>query len=207
MDEYGLKVYCGAQGAGKTLSAIRYVKSLCYAYPAAILVTNVLINDLPCWTEVYEYEGIEDLFRYSNGTHGVIYLIDEIHLEFNSLESKNIPISTVTEVSQLRKQRKVIVGTSQVAMRIAKPLREQFDYLIDCSNIFGVIQVNRMYDNNTIVQNEAGELDLDNSKSDLSIWIHDWRQYVNYDTFAKMRRYTRDISAQLKKYDEELYKK
>lgn len=43
------------------------------------------------------------------GIDGVIYFIDEIHLEFNSLESKNVPIEIMVEISQQRKQRKHIV--------------------------------------------------------------------------------------------------
>lgn len=202
---FGLKVFCGNQGAGKTLSAIRYVKQLCREFPAAILITNVKIWDLPCWTQCYQYNGVEDLFTYENGRNGIIFFIDEIHLEFNSLESKNIPISTITEISQMRKQRKMIIGTSQVAKRIAKPLREQFDKLVDCRNYFGVFQLNAVYDNEQIVQDEEGEINLDKSKCDKSYFFHSWKDYTCYDTFAKMRKYTRDIQQTLKKYDERLY--
>ena len=55
----------------------------------------------------------------------MLYFIDELHLELNSLESKNIDIDVMVEISQQRKQRKHIVGTSQVYMRLAKPIREQ----------------------------------------------------------------------------------
>ena len=58
---------------------------------------------------VVEYDGIDCLKEIENGEEGVLYLIDEIHLEFNSLESKNIPIEVIIEISQQRKQRKHIV--------------------------------------------------------------------------------------------------
>ena len=86
----GLLVFCGAQGEGKTLSAVQYVRELSWEYPKMILVTNVEIKDLCPSVKVYDYDGIDCLTRYENGYEGVVYLIDEIHLEFNSLESKNI---------------------------------------------------------------------------------------------------------------------
>lgn len=79
-------------GYGKTLSAVQYVVKLAHAYPKSILVTNVAINREafpPCY-DVREYNGLDDLKDICNGEYGVIYLIDEIHLELNSLESKNI---------------------------------------------------------------------------------------------------------------------
>jgi len=108
-DPEGLLVFCGGQGSGKTLSAVQYVKKLCIEYPRAILVTNVKIEGLPAHTAVVDYDGIKSLTSHANGYAGVIYFIDEIHLEFNSLESKNVPIEVMIEVSQQRKQRKHIV--------------------------------------------------------------------------------------------------
>ena len=92
MREDGLLIFCGAQGSGKTLSAVQYVKKLCSEYPSAILCTNVEIRGLNPETVVIPYDGLDCLKNLENGYAGVIYLIDEIHLEFNSLESKNIDI-------------------------------------------------------------------------------------------------------------------
>lgn len=113
-DPDGLLVFCGPQGSGKTLSAVQYCKKLLEQYPACKFVTNVAIEGLPEYTEVIEYNGLETLMDISNGYAGVLYLIDELHLEFNSLESKSISIEEMTEFAQQRKQRKHIVGTSQV---------------------------------------------------------------------------------------------
>lgn len=105
----GLLVFCGPQGSGKTLSAVQYVRELCEFYPKAILCTNTKILGLPKTTRIIEYNGLESLTKIENGEQGVIYFIDEIHLEFNSLESKNVPIEVMVEISQQRKQRKHIV--------------------------------------------------------------------------------------------------
>lgn len=182
-------VFCGSQGSGKTLSAVQYVKKLCEEYPRAVLVTNVKIDGLPAHTAVVEYDGIESLVKHSNGYAGVIYFIDEIHLEFNSLESKNIPIEVMVEVSQQRKQRKHIVGTSQVYMRMAKPLREQIHNVVLCKNFFKVIQFNRLIDGENTYE-ENGKLHIETMKR--VFWFHSPKLYGCYDTYAKMKRYSKE---------------
>lgn len=195
----GLMIFCGEQGSGKTLSAVQYVKKLCNEYPKAILVTNVDIAGLPEDTEVIEYTGIESLTHVENGMFGVIYLIDEIHLEFNSLESKNIDIEVMVEVSQQRKQRKHIVGTTQVYGRLAKPFREQIRDVVLCSNFCHVLQFNKLIDG-TKSREENGKLVTDTCRS--YAWFHSPSLYTAYDTYAKMRRYRREWRGRsVKRYD------
>ena len=135
------------------------------------------------------YDGIECIKDLSNGIEGVLYLIDEIHLEFNSLESKNIPIEIMVEVSQQRKQRKHIVGTSQVYMRLAKPLREQIDTVVICKNYLQCIQYNTIINGKTAVENN-GKLIADVLHK--FVWFHKPSLYDSYDTYAKMRRYRKE---------------
>ena len=53
-----------------------------------------------------EYDGLDCLKYINNRDLGVVFFIDELHLELNSLESKNIDIDVMVEISQQRKQRK-----------------------------------------------------------------------------------------------------
>ena len=140
----GIWVFCGAQGSGKTLSAVKCVKRLLRDYPKAIVCSNISLRDVPC-VPFTDYEQIKTL---SNDEKGVIFLIDEIHVLWNSLESKNIPISEMAIFSQMRKARRVIIGTSQVYGRIAKPIREQLKLAIKCKSYFKYLQVNKIVDPN-----------------------------------------------------------
>lgn len=185
----GLLMFCGAQGAGKTLSAVQYVRDLSWTYPKVVICTNVDIEGLNPVCRVVEYDGLHCLTSIENGYEGVIYLIDEIHLEFNSLESKNIPIEVMVEVSQQRKQRKHIVGTSQQFMRLAKPFREQVRNLVLCRNILGCIQINKLVDGDTIHEKD-GHIQMEVKKR--SIWFHTPDLYDSYDTYKKMRRYRKE---------------
>lgn len=188
-DPEGLMIFCGPQGSGKTLSAVQYCLKIIDRYPGCKFVTNVEISGLPDTLEVIEYDGLDSLFNVSNGYAGVLYLIDEIHLEFNSLESKNMSIEEMTEFAQQRKQRKHIVGTSQVFMRLAKPLREQIKNVVLCKNYFGLIQRNQLIDGTTAIENN-GKLEctcLGNYW-----WFHCPELYACYDTYAKMKRYKKE---------------
>lgn len=105
----GIWIYSGAQGSGKTLNNINL-----YGIPHEI------------------YTGFECFDKYNNGSKGIVYVIDEIQSLFSSLESKNVPLSQLTVWSQNRKNRRVILGTSQRFSRIQKPIREQCIYHIEC---------------------------------------------------------------------------
>lgn len=185
----GLLVFCGEQGSGKTLSAVQYVKKVVQEYPDCILCTNVQIDGLPEDLKVIEYNGLDCLKNLENGYYGVLYLIDEIHLEFNSLESKNIDIEVMIEVSQQRKQRKHIVGTSQVYGRLAKPFREQIKNVVLCTNYFKVLQRNLLIDGSKS-REEDGKLITETTKS--FYWFHHPDLYNSYDTYAKMKRYKKE---------------
>lgn len=182
----GITVFCGAQGSGKTLSAVQFIEKLTFDYPQAILVTNTEMKNINFMTEVREYTGLDCLLDIENGEKGVIYFIDEIHLEMNSLESKNLSMDVIVELSQQRKQRKLIVGTSQVFMRMAKPLREQIKHVILCKNYFHVLQFNRYIDNEYAYEKD-GKLVSDRSK--VYWWFHSPSLYNSYNTYAKMKRY------------------
>lgn len=188
-DPEGLLIFCGPQGSGKTLSAVQYCKKILEQYPDCIFVSNVAIDGLPDSVQQVEYDGLDTLMNISNGYAGVLYLIDEIHLEFNSLESKNMSIEEMTEFAQQRKQRKHIVGTSQVFMRLAKPLREQIKSVVLCQNYLGLIQHNQLIDGTTAVE-EGGKLRCDVKGN--YWWLHTPNLYSCYDTYAKMKRYKKE---------------
>ncbi len=181
-DPSGLMIFCGPQGSGKTLSAVKYCREVLHRYPKCKFVSNVDIKGV----ESIPYNGLDSLFNVSNDMKGVLFLIDEIHLEFNSLESRNISIEEMIEFSQQRKQRKHIVGTSQVYMRLAKPLREQIKDVVLCKNMGGVLQHNILIDGENS-REEGGKFIGEVRKH--FFWFHTPELYSCYDTYAKMQRY------------------
>lgn len=214
-DPDGILVFCGAQGQGKTLSAVSYLYRLCLRYPEVCVCTNVGLVDTTDCTFCYGlhdnsledarvqrwlaaragfanpiscvvYDSVDRLTDVNNGYAGVLYLIDEMHLEFNSLESKQMNSNIFYQVSQQRKQRKHIVGTSQVFTRLAKPFREQFKYLVQCRCFFGVLQYNRLVDALDCTEDSDGHVVVGKSKP--FFWLHDPKIYAMYDTLQTITR-------------------
>lgn len=181
----GFQVYIGRQGSGKTISAVRHVIELKKRYPAALVITNLNLNVK--W-DYRQFSTIDELVQLlvdvHNGKYGVIYLIDEIHTYFNSLESKGIPPYIFTEISQQRKGHKLIIGTSQLFMRIAKPFREQCDNMISCDTWFGVFTRNRAYDGMTLEVDYDGSLIGDIRRK--GYFWHDRELRNSYDTYQKV---------------------
>lgn len=183
----GIWVFCGSQGSGKTLSAVKCCRELLKAYPKAIVCSNIALRDIPC-VPFTDYEQIKTL---SNDEKGVIFLIDEIHVLWNSLESKNIPISEMAVFCQMRKARRVILGTSQVYGRIAKPIREQLKYAIKCKSYFKYLQINKIVDPNGDDCKGEKDGELDGELVHTSWFFHRPSDYQAYDTFAKVERIER----------------
>lgn len=187
----GIWCFCGAQGSGKTLSAVKTLKALCKEYPRAIVCSNLTIKGLAC--DVIPFTDYSQLSTLSNGIHGIIFLIDEIHVLWNSLESKNIPISEMAIFSQMRKDRRVILGTSQVYSRIAKPIREQLRYVIKCRNILKYLQINQVIDPNADGYTGEKDGELEGELIQTSWFFHKPDDYSAYDTLNKIERIQRKI--------------
>lgn len=185
----GLTVFIGAQGSGKTLSAVNYVYRLMEAYPKCMLVSNLELRDYPLDDHrVFPFYNNDDFARYSNGDKGVIFLVDEIQLYLNSLESKNINLEVVAQIAQQRKQRKHIVATSQLFGRLAKPLREQFNSIVVCKNLFGCIQRNSLIMRDSITDMDGSGQAVEGTVAEKFWWVHTPDMYDRYSTYTVISR-------------------
>jgi hypothetical protein len=202
----GTNVYCGVQGSGKTISAIKHLMDIKYRYPKSLVVSNIqltiltpktfsnktelkaVVQNIDAQNEYIYFNKMDELAMaltsVNNGFKGVIYIIDEIHTYFNALESKNIPMYVFTEISQQRKQRKLIIGTSQLFLRMAKPLREQCDNVITCNTHFGAFTVTRAWDGMSLAQDMQGKLTGKQKKT--GFFWHTRKIRAAFDTFQKV---------------------
>lgn len=181
----GFQVYVGRQGSGKTISAVKHLLDIKKRYPKCLVVTNLQLSvdwDYIQFQTVDEL--IDRLVNIQNGKFGVVYLIDEIHTYFNALDSKGIPPYVFTEISQQRKQRKLIIGTSQLFTRIAKPFREQCDHMIACRTHFGVVTTQKAFDGMTLEVDFDGSIIGDVKKR--GYFWHNSEIRRSYDTYQKV---------------------
>lgn len=179
----GIWVFTGVQGSGKTLSAVQCLKKVCKEYPKAKVCSNIEIKGLD--REIIPFTDYSQLSSLSNGIEGVIFFLDEIHILWNSLESKDVPISEMACFCQMRKNRRVIIGTSQKYSRIAKPIREQLQYIIDCKNVLGFVQVNNIIDPSECVEVNGT---IQAKTIGTRVWFHSPALYNSYDTLFKIEK-------------------
>ena len=139
--DYGFHMICGKQGTGKTITLVYLLMRYQKMYPKLKVATNMYYK--------YQAESIsswKDLVFKSNGIYGMIHVIDEVQNWFCSNQSKDFPPEMIKEITQQRKQRKVIFGTSQVFSRVAKPIREQVYMVYEPVTLFGCITFVRKYE-------------------------------------------------------------
>lgn len=182
----GIWVFTGSQGSGKTLSAVKCLKEIKKDYPNALVVSNIQLKNVDF--DIIPFTDYKQLTTMSNGIEGIIFLLDEIHVLWNSLESKDIPISEMACFCQMRKDRRVIIGTSQVYSRIAKPIREQLQYIIDCKNYFNLIQFNKILDPSEAIEKNGH---VESVCLGNQIWLHTPDLYNSYDTLFKIKKAVR----------------
>ena len=125
--EYGVTMYCGEQGGGKTIAMTEYLERMRKKHPKALIVTNYGYIH-----QTHEFNDWRDFFEIRNGSDGVIFAIDEIQNEFNNRSWKNFPEELMSEITQQRKQKVKIVCTAQVYLDVAIQLRRQSFFIVDC---------------------------------------------------------------------------
>lgn len=133
---YGFRMICGEQGKGKTITLVYLLLKYQEMYPYAKVMTNLSYK-----YEDYQLNQWQDMINCQNDKYGLICVLDEVQNWFSSLQSKDFPPEMLTEITQQRKQRKVIFGTSQVFTRTAKPIREQTYLIYSPVTIFGCITI------------------------------------------------------------------
>lgn len=132
----GLIIFEGRQGSGKTMSMVEFIKRMQEEYPLAKTTTNFGLK-----SQNRELKDWRMLIDYKNDKQGVIVGMDELQNWFSSNDSKNFPPEMLGIVTQNRKNRRIILGTSQNFYLLAKAIRSQATEVRRCSTFFGCLTV------------------------------------------------------------------
>lgn len=138
---FGLTVFVGRQGNGKTISMVEYLDRLKIKYPESIIVTN--FNYIH---QDFAFTDWKQFLEIRNDTKGVIFAIDELQNEYNCNNWKDFPEELLSVVTMQRKQRIKILATTQVFTRVVKQLREQCYEVVECKTFFGRWTTQKCYD-------------------------------------------------------------
>lgn len=179
--EFGFHCFCGEQGSGKTVSLVQRIIELKQKYPKVKVLTN-----FDCIYSDGLVKSWHDIVFKNNGIEGIIIALDEVQNWFSTAESKDFPPEMLQEITQQRKQRKMILGTSQRFQRMAKPLREQINYLYEPFTILGCLTVVRVI---KPFVDDDGQLDRKRSrKVRRYFFVHGEDIRNSYDTYQKIER-------------------
>ena len=131
----GIHMFCGEQGAGKTIAAVEMMLRLQKMYPESRMITNFGVT-----SENDELKEWQQLLTYSNGHKGVIVGIDEIQNWFMSGLNK-LPEGMLEVATQNRKNNRILCCTAQVFTRVNKGLREQVTMVYNPHTFLGCFTV------------------------------------------------------------------
>lgn len=132
----GLVIYTGGQGHGKTISMVRDMMLMQEEYPRCKCITNLNYKKEDCALTNWR-----QLISYKNGIYGVIVGMDEIQNWFSSKQSKDFPPEMFEVVTQNRKNRRVILATTQNFYQPAKDVRAQCSEVRKCATFLGVFTI------------------------------------------------------------------
>lgn len=170
----GLVIFEGRQGSGKTISMIQFARQMQQEFPIAKCITN-----LGYTKQDDELDHWKKLTDYSNDKYGVICVMDELQNWFSSNQSKDFPPEMLQVITQNRKNRRIILGTSQNFYLLAKAIRSQCTEIRQCITLLGCL---------TIVRRLEPILDSDGNVKERKLlgfyfFVHDKDLRDSYDTY------------------------
>lgn len=126
---YGLWIFTGYFGQGKTIGMAAYAKKLQREHPHKNIKLYSNIDLVGQEKRITNYKEILDLPKSS------IVILDEGHADFTSTTGKNaFPIELLRKITQMRKKELMIFTTSPVYHRMNIMIRENANFIIESSN-------------------------------------------------------------------------
>ena len=118
--DYGIIVFYGEQGCGKTMAVTHYAQKIYTRYPKSLIGSNydLLIED-------FKIKNWKTLIKQKNGNEPIIFCIDELSQWANSRDWQSMPKNVLSELCYQRKNKRLILGTAQSISQIDKQIRLQ----------------------------------------------------------------------------------
>lgn len=135
--KWGLHLFVGKFGAGKTTTMVHYAYKLAKKYPQLTILTNLNLTNFPKYTNILLLNSIDDILA---APVNCLVLIDEIGTLFNSRDFANkdnsLPKILFQYLCQCRKRKLMIYGTVQRWNFLDKQLRDICDTVYSTKTFF-----------------------------------------------------------------------
>ena len=177
--EYGIDMYVGMFGHGKTLSMVHKARQLYALYGDSIdFIANFELKGIP-YTPLINFNQLVDLGEeLPPGKQGTVILIDEISSVLSHRNYASFPLELIGLLCQQRKRHVYIMCTAQRFFMVDKIWRSITTNVYDCSKIWRFQHVS-VYD--------AWDYENAMNSQMLQRLGHNWWfvrdiDYVSYDT-------------------------
>jgi len=123
--EYPIILILGNRGGGKTLYMTAYAVDA-YNLEKAKIYSNYHLFGVP-----YKYMTLKEMIESLNVLENCILLVDELHVAIDSYKFLDSNVKQFTEfITQIRKRKITLIGTTQRFTLLAKRFRDQVDYIV-----------------------------------------------------------------------------
>lgn len=130
---WGLHLFLGRFGGGKTISAVRRCYNICKTHKGITVLTNLTLTNFPEDTKIIKLVNSEQIKELPDKS---IVLIDEIGTIFNNRDfaakHKSVPKPVYQVILQCRHRRIMLLGTVQRWNLLDKQLRDITDTVTEC---------------------------------------------------------------------------
>lgn len=122
---WGIHLFTGRFGSGKTITMCKCAYDICKKYPNVSVLTNLNLSNFPSHTNIIQLKTATDIL---NAPCDCLVLIDEIGTIFNSRDfssgQKSVPKPLFQHLCQCRKRNMMILGTVQKYNLLDKQIRD-----------------------------------------------------------------------------------
>lgn len=134
---WGIHLFTGKFGQGKTSLMTISAYKLCKKYPQLHVLTNISLSNFPKHTEILLLKTAQDILKAPENT---LVLIDEIGTLFNSRDfstgKNSVPKPVFQHLCQVRKRHMMIYATVQRFNLLDKQIRDITASVTECSASF-----------------------------------------------------------------------
>lgn len=126
---FGLHIFIGLFGKGKTISMVETAYNIAKRYPQVKIYSNIKLMGFPEHTEIIRLINYHQIIESPGDS---LFLIDEISTLFQSRNWSNFPMPLLSQLLQVRKNKKMILATAQRFAHVDKLIRDVTYSVIDC---------------------------------------------------------------------------
>lgn len=137
--EYPIVCILGRRGAGKSLFGVKLADDY---HKAGITIFSNYHITIP-----HHPIDFNELASFPDYLHDCVILMDEMHIGSDAYDFWKQRVKNITDfITQIRKRRITLYYMTQVWKQVAKRLRDQTDYIFQCSNLMNDRYIVEIFD-------------------------------------------------------------